>query len=142
VYVALKFLHIVAVILWIGPPLGAYYLVDQAHRRRDEATFQWCQMMSERVLVIEHIAFVVLIATGVFIVQQSDWALLAVPWMRKKLLCVAAVLLFEIYDIWYSHFFVRRHLAGTRERKILTGSASLVTFVLIPLILWFAISKQ
>jgi uncharacterized membrane protein len=153
-YVILKFLHVIAVILWIGPPLGAYYFLYRAHRSKQEATILWSEQMSERVLRLEHGALLVLIASGLVIVQQSDWALLAVPWLQKKLALFGGVMIFELYDIWFAHRFMRRllrenvplsdprWLLADRLRRFLIISAIPVGALLVPLILWFAIAKQ
>jgi uncharacterized membrane protein len=153
-YAILEFLHVVAVILWIGPPLGAYYFLFRAHRSGDHAKVLWAERLAERVLWFEHLALLVLIASGVFMVQQSGWALLAVPWLKKKLALFAAVILFEAYDIWFAHRFMKRLLAvdvpegdprwtiAARLRRWLILGAIPVGALCIPMILWFAIAKQ
>jgi uncharacterized membrane protein len=152
-YAILEFLHVLAVILWIGPPLGAYYFLFRGHRSGDESRILWCERIAERVLFVEHAALVALIATGLTIVALSDWALLAVPWLQKKLALFAAVMIFEIYDIWFAHRFVRRLLddqvplddprwtRAARLRRLLILGAMPVS-ILIAMIVWFAISKR
>ncbi len=153
-YLIPKFLHLVAVILWIGPPLGAYVFLFQAHRSKDEAKILWAERITERVLVLEHVALLVLVASGLAVVAESDWALLAVPWLRKKLVLFGGVLVFEAFDIWLNHRVVKRLLdravplsdprwhRADRLRRWLIAAAVPVAVALIPLILWFAISKQ
>ena len=153
-YLGLKFLHLLAVILWIGPPLGAYYFLFRAHASKEEARILWCEALAERVLVAEHLALLALIATGLFMVQQSAWSMLAMPWLQKKLLAFAGVLAFEAFDVWFAHRLVKRlirervplsdprWLRAERLRRWLVLTSIPVGAILLPLMIWFAISKQ
>ena len=149
-YAILKFLHVVLVILWIGPPLAAYYFLFRAHRSGDEAKVLWSERLVERVLFFEHLALIGLIATGLVIVQQSGWALLSAPWLEKKLWLFAGVMVFEAYDIWFAHRYLKRMLDiplsdprwnhAARFRRVLIAGA-IPTGAAILMILWFAIVK-
>jgi uncharacterized membrane protein len=149
-YAILKFLHVVFVILWIGPPLGAYYFLFRAHRCGDEAKVLWSERLAERVLFFEHLALIGLIATGLVIVQQSGWALLSAPWLKKKLWLFAGVMVFEVFDIWFAHRYQKRLLdlpstdprwiRAARLRRVLIAAA-IPTSAAVLSILWFAIVK-
>ena len=152
-YSFLKFVHVVAAILWIGPPLGAYYFLSRAHQTRDEARILWSERVAERVLWFEHLALIALIASGAIVVWLSDWSLLAMPWLQKKLVLFAGVLVFESYDIWFAHVFMKRMLKEdvplsdprwqrAKQLRRWLNLGALPVLVMIPAILWFAIAKQ
>jgi uncharacterized membrane protein len=153
-YLLGKLIHLFAVILWIGPPLGAYYLVFSAYRSKDQDRLIWAERCAEQVLIVEHIAFVVLIASGAYLVWLSGGTMLAMPWLQKKLYLFAGVFAFELYDIAIAHVFLHRLLKqpnplvspewprAERHRKILAALCAIVALVLIPGIFYFAIAKQ
>jgi uncharacterized membrane protein len=153
-YLLLKLFHLVAVIMWIGPPLGAYLLLFKAHAEKDEARILWMERATERVLGIEHVAFVVMVGTGLAMIWASDGVLLAMPWLVKKLWVFGGIVLFEMYDIWLAHVVTARALASgapldgpewariKRLRLPLIAMSLVVGLGLIPAILYFAVAKQ
>lgn len=153
-YLAGKLVHLAALVLWIGPPLGAYWLLYAAYASKDGARILWTERAVEQVLVVEHLAFVVLLGSGAFLVWASGGALLVMPWMLKKLALVAGVVAFELADGYLAHHVLHRLLRledplGTREwaraerlRRRLGYAAALVGLILIPGIFYFAVSKQ
>lgn len=153
-YLIGKLVHLLSLILWVGPPLGAYYILWQVHRSRDRTQMVWAQRYVERVLVVEHIAFVVLILSGAYLVWLTDGALLNMPWLQKKLWLFAGVLVFELVDIWISHFVLAHILEEKdpldspewprveRMRRTLAIAALPVAFILVPGIFYFAVAKQ
>lgn len=153
-YIFAKLIHIVAMILWIGPPLGAYYIVYQTHRTGDPERLVWAERLAERVLRIEHVAFVFLIGSGVYILYCTGWGFLSLPWLRKKLMLFGGVLLFELFDIWVSHWALKKvleapephlHPDWPRAERLRFWLAALgvpVGTILIPGILYFAIAKS
>ena len=152
-YSLAKVVHVVAVVLWIGPPLGAYYLLVQAHRGRDPARIVWAERHCERVLIAEHVAFLVLVVSGLLMLYSVDWTLLEQGWMRAKLHLVALVVLFEAFDMWLAHVVFRKLLAtdaevgsppwrkASRMRLVLAGAGMLIVVVILPAIFWFAVAK-
>jgi hypothetical protein len=153
-YLIGKLIHLVSLIFWIGPPLGAYFMLIGAHRSNDKARIVWAERCTERVLAIEHVAFIVLLASGAYLVWLSDGAMLAMPWLQKKLWAVGGVVAFETFDIWISHRVWARVLADAdptssvawrramRLRSRLFVAAIPVALVLLPAIFYFAVAKQ
>lgn len=152
-YLLLKLAHLFAVVLWIGPPLGAYLLLFRAHKEKNADRIIWMERMTEKVLEIEHVAFVVLVASGFGMVWLSDGAMFAMPWLQKKLWLFGGIVLFELYDIWLAHVVTHRAIATgapldgpewarvKRLRKPLIVAAMIVGGVLIPGIFYFAVAK-
>jgi uncharacterized membrane protein len=153
-YLIGKLVHLLSVLFWIGPPLGAYCFLFAAHRSGDRARIVWTERIAERVLAAEHIAFAAMIASGAWLVWLSEGALLAMPWFEKKLGCFAGVFLFEVFDIWISHHVLARVLrepdpAGSpgwrramQLRRSLFFAAIPVALLLLPAIFYFAVGKQ
>jgi hypothetical protein len=159
-YLALKLAHLVAVILWIGPPLGAYAVLGRALKERHgdvdggRARLIWVERQVERVLVLEHIAFPVLIASGIGMVWFVGVdAALQWTWLKWKLAAVAFIVAFEVFDIYVSHVVwppVLRaddpwaHASWPRAkaaRRRLALAAVPVALVFIPATLWLAVVK-
>ena len=155
-YALLKLVHLLAVVLWIGPPLGAYYILFAAHRdsggdgAADRILF--AERAAERVLLFEHIALVILVVSGGLLVFIGPWQLFGTPWLAKKMILFAGVLLFEVFDIWLAHVvFARLLKAGTvtgaefaradKKRRVLAGFGGIVFFGLIPAMFYLAIVK-
>jgi len=153
-YAILKVVHLLAVVLWIGPALGAYWFLYRAHREADLARRAWVERLTERVLVLEHVALVVVIVSGVALVEIGPWGYATTPWLQKKLVAFAGVLLFEAFDIYLAHVLFRRLLATERPfeapawlraerlRLHLIRAAVIVGGLLIPAMFFFAVWKQ
>ncbi len=151
-YPWLKLLHLLAVVAWIGPPLGAYYFIGQAYRSGDRDRILWTERVVERVLIAEHVAFAVLIASGWAMVVYGPWQL-STPWLQNKLLLFAGVVVFELFDMWLAHRVFPRALEGDaaldqppwkraeRLRRWLVAAAVPVALGLIPGIFYFAVLK-
>ena len=104
-------IHLLMVIMWIGPPLGAYYVLVQAYRDGEKERIVWAERCCERVLVAEHIAFALLLVTGILMMWLGPWSL-ATSWLKTKLLLVVGIVVFEVFDIWLAH----RVFAGLLRR--------------------------
>jgi uncharacterized membrane protein len=151
-YALVKVVHLLALVVWIGPPLGAYFLLAMAWREGDDERITWTERLTERVLRVEHGALVVWLGSGVALLWLSDWAWLSAPWMHAKLALVGVVLAFEVFDIWHAHVLSRRvfeaddprahphHARMVRSRLWLIRLA-LVLGLVIPLVFWLAVYK-
>lgn len=103
-FIALKIVHIGALIFWLGPSLGAWLMLGALRKREGEftsATHLGYQVFIQ-MLILEHVAFVFLLASGigmaalVFGIDQ--------PWLQWKLLIILLVIIpLEIADIWYGN---------------------------------------
>ena len=153
-YAWLKLAHLLSLVLWIGPPLGAYYALVCAHGSGDRERIVWVERITERVLVAEHVALVFVVATGVALVQIGPWQLFGTPWLRTKLLMFLGVLAFEAFDMWLAHRFMTRLLAcedplshpewgrAERLRRWLIVAAIPVGLVLVPGMFLSAVLKS
>lgn len=149
----LKLVHVVAVVLWIGPPIAAYWMLARAHRSHDPARAQLLERETELILRLEHAAFVALLASGVGMVLVVGPGALQWPWLRMKLVAVAAIVLFELLDVWIEHGVARRVFAAedprlhpewrtmVARRKLLAIAAIPIVVVAVPAALWFAVVK-
>ena len=150
-YDLLKLAHLVAVILWIGPALGGYIVLFRVWRRGDEAAITSAEEDCERVLRLEHAAFLLLVVSGVAMLASTDWALLQPGWMAQKLLIFGLIAAFEAYDMWLSHRVLPRAFGVSSDpdlrRKALLQRAWLMRLavpvgLLIVLVLWLAVTRE
>lgn len=151
-YAIVKVVHLLALVMWIGPPLGAYFLLAMAWRDGDDERIAWVERVTELVLRVEHGALLVWLGSGVALLWLTDWAWLSAPWMAAKLVLVAVVLVFEVFDVWHAHALSRRVFASAAPRehaehdRMLRSRLWLLRLavgmgVIIPLIFWLAVSK-
>ena len=154
---ALKLLHIAALIFWIGPTLGAWWLLLAGTRHFGEPTpvsyFLYRAFL--KTLWLEHAALGVLIASGFALAyynQAFGWT-----WLQAKLILIVLVVVpLESVDIWLSHVRLpqlfaadRVPLSYTRVEKRLLGFyhgcfSRLALWVLPPtvlIIMWLALAK-
>lgn len=152
-YAWLKLAHLLSLVLWIGPPLGAYYALIRAHGTGDRERIVWVERITERVLVAEHVALLLVIASGLALVSVGPWQLFETPWLRNKLLLFLGVLAFEVFDMWLAHRFMSRLLScddplshpewgrAERLRRWLIAAAIPVGLILLPGMFLLAVLK-
>lgn len=151
-YDVLKTLHLLAVILWIGPALGAYWTLFATWQRGDKAAILAAEEDCERVLRLEHIAFGGIIVTGVAMLSVMDFALVQTQWMQQKLGLFGVILAFELFDMWVGHRVLPRALTSVDAFDSPAGQAALrarvwVMRLAIPVgacilaVVWLAVSK-
>jgi hypothetical protein len=105
--------HVGAVIVWIGPSIAGGMFLFRAPPPSD-ATGLWIRRRFQWVLVVEHAAFVVLVAGGFARLHALgfDWASTVgdegVFWLKTKLFFVALFIPMEVYDAWAAHWRIRR----------------------------------
>ncbi|MBB6521244.1 DUF2269 domain-containing protein [Pseudoteredinibacter isoporae] len=98
-YTLIKLLHIGALIMWLGPPLGAWLMLRQARAScQDETRLFEQYRLFYRLIALEHIALAFLLGSGLW--MASEYSLWSAPWLQQKLILVFAVLLpIELLDI-------------------------------------------
>jgi len=129
-YVILKAIHIASLIFWLGPTLGAWWLLRTTTHRFGEPsmTSQFLYQMFLKITGIEHIALLTLLLTGLAmaVLTQS----FTQGWFIMKLLLVVVVVLpLEAIDIWYCHYklpalFHSRHPSrpyAVQEKQLLNS---------------------
>lgn len=100
-YRALLFLHVLAVIAYLGPSLGGSFAYWRARRAGDAGLLRWALRQAVALYDFEHLMLGAVLLTGAALLWQGGWALLEAPWFRWKLGLIAAVLLpVEAWDVW------------------------------------------
>lgn len=156
-YGILKLLHLGALLLWIGPTLGGWWLLRCANHRFGEPGMvsQYLYSVFLKLLWLEHAALVVLLGSGLAMAFLYDW--IGADWLYYKLILVVLVILpLELVDIWVGHrklpaLFNGRHPSrpySRRESRLLNFYHRLFTplaLLLMPpgtaAIMWLAITK-
>lgn len=120
-YLVFKWVHFFFVAMWAFSTAVAYrYYVVPAFRawlgdrtdgaklgRRDEMIAAF-----DRGAVLEHIAFPVILITGVTMVWLNGWRLDELSWLTAKLAVVVLIFIpMEVVDYHISHFGGRKELA-------------------------------
>ncbi len=153
----LKLLHIGALIFWIGPTLGAWWMLRSANHHFGEPGMvsQYLYYVFLDLLWVEHIAFALLLITGVLMAWFNQW--FGQPWLTLKLILIGSIILpLEIMDIWLGHvrlpqLFHSRHPSrpySAHEAALLhlyhvrlTRTAIFLMPIVVTVIIWLALTK-
>lgn len=156
-YSLIKLLHVGALILWLGPALGAWIVVKLSEKHTSPNNQLSAAIFSAFFLLItlEHIAFIFLIGSGIYLTLHYE--LLDFLWLQQKLLWVFCLIIpLEIIDIilgnWLAAKASKKYYSGQKlsywEGKILHyyhGIFTHLAIVLIPtsvlIVMWLAIFK-
>lgn len=161
-YLVFKWVHLFFVAMWAFSTAVAYryYVVpafmawmakpeDAALKERRD----WSIRAFDDGVILEHIAFPVILVTGATMVWLNGWALNEVYWLTVKLAIIAVVFIpMEVVDYHISHFAGRKSLslaAGEADRyeaqvafhwKFFVITAKLVR-IFVPLVFFLAVVK-
>lgn len=156
IFVALKILHIGSLVFWLGPSLGAWFILMAMRKQLGEITpaTHLAYRVFIKMLILEHVAFVALIVSGI------GMAILVFgftqPWLQWKLLIILLLIVpLEILDIWYGNIklpqiFSRLNDVGydtkqTRTLHIYHVFVTRIAIAIIPVsvlaIVWLVIAK-
>lgn len=111
-YIYIKYVHMVAVFFWAFYAWSAYrtlissWLNSRNEPDNDELRdrYYWMHNEFNRLVVWEHIAFPIVIITGLTLFWISGWTLDS-KWLAIKLAIVFfGFVPMEIYDAWMSHY--------------------------------------
>lgn len=157
-YSLIKVMHIGAFMLWLGPALGSWLVLTYMQRQQGEtstATYLVYRVFFA-TLVLEHVAFAGLLATGTWLAYSAGW--FGSPWLWQKLLLIGAIVIpLEIVDVllgnWKVKHWVERRANGltlsATEQRLLQfyhGTFTKLALLLLPvtvlLIMVLAVSKQ
>lgn len=160
-YLIVKFFHVVSVMLWAGSAIGAFWFVFVARKERlnsgnkDEELVRrddWVRHHFNNILKIEHIAFPLVIATGLGMILLADWDISS-GWLFWKLGIVVLIIIpMEIIDTWLSHFYVPPTINNKNDSITAYNKAIVVqenflkiatptVAITIPAIMFMAITK-
>ncbi|MDF1821738.1 MAG: hypothetical protein P1U64_09205 [Alcanivoracaceae bacterium] len=160
-YQHIKFVHLLAVMIWSFSTAVAYtwyvrsawlgWQRDPADPAR-KARRDWVMEQFDRGAWMEHIAFPVLLASGLVLFWLGGWTL-ASGWLLVKLALVGLVFVpIEIFDYWISHFGGSKRQwreAGDAQRYerlmrwhwLFFRISTPLVVVFIPLIIFLAVVK-
>lgn len=155
-------IHLLAVALWSFSTAVAYiYYVAPAFRAwerhpRDAGALARRNEFMERFdrgAIIEHVAFPLLLATGVLLVWLAGWSWREVNWLGVKLGIVLLVFVpMEIIDYYISHFGgnkrrirhsgnPERYEAMTRFHWLFFRVSTPLVMIFVPILFYFAVAK-
>ncbi len=156
---ALKLIHLGALVLWLGPALGAWWLLMSANRQFGDPSpmSQHLYKTFLKIVWLEHIALGVLLLSGFLYASLAEFSLSEIAWLKYKLIVIALfVLPLEAADIWFSHVKLQRLFSKhdplqpyTQETAALLGFYhgifTRAALVILPpaviAIMWLAIAK-
>lgn len=120
-YLVFKWIHVFFVAMWAFSTAVAYryYVVPVFNqwlkdRNNPELTEKrnWTFEAFDRGVILEHVAFPVILLTGLTMLWLNDWPLDKVYWLTVKLMIVAIFFIpMEIVDYHISHFGGRKALS-------------------------------
>jgi hypothetical protein len=103
-FVGLKILHLGALIFWLGPSLGAWFILMATRKHIGELTpaTHLAYKIFIKMLIVEHVAFVALLVSGLGMASMVYG--FNQPWLQWKLLIILLFIVpLEILDIWYGN---------------------------------------
>jgi hypothetical protein len=112
----IKIAHILFFALWLGPTLGAYWILKTLGKKLSLVDQINLEKAFSKVVMFQHFAFIILLATGLTIAHLRG-ILFQVHWLNIKLFFVAGLVILEGVDIWVSHFLFRRSLPQNPNEK-------------------------
>jgi len=157
----IKFVHVFFAFLWglSVPPAYSVFVKNAIRAARanpgDEELQRreyWAWDQLDKLIVVEHIAWPVLIITGPILFLGSGWQLTDTWLMLKLLIIVIVYVPLEAHDIWFTHVYAARAEANkeadpegyriARERQLAYFRfISLTVRVTIPVLYFLAIVK-
>ena len=119
-YMEIKFVHLLFVMMWGMSTAVAYlFYVRTAFLRWERAPQDperialrnWTMEQFDKGVIIEHIAFPMILITGPTLYFIGDWSVMNAQWLAIKLSIVFFIFLpVEIIDYWISHVGGRKSL--------------------------------
>jgi uncharacterized membrane protein len=161
-YLSLKALHVLAAMVWGWSTAVAwiYYLKPAfrralAHPEDPDLQRRRDQMMEafDRGVVLEHVAFPILLASGLGMLWLGGFGIWAWSWLSAKLLIVSLVFVpIEIADYHLAHFGgnkararrggnLARYRSLMRQHWIFFRVTEPVIALLVPLVVYLAVAK-
>lgn len=112
-YPQIRFVHLLAVMIWSFSTAVAYtwYVKSawlgwqrQPHDPARKARRDWAMEQFDRGAILEHVAFPLVIASGLTLFWLGGWSLSS-GWLLVKLALVVIIFVpMEVFDYWISHF--------------------------------------
>ena len=134
-YELLKTIHLVSLILWIGPAIGAYFMADYGKQNAGATYKDWPEKALEKVLRLEHISFLILLLSGLLLLSHHGLELWNAPWFKNKVILLVFIVLFEIYDSWLHHYYIRKFADTAGYDSKIGFHKKVLTIASVPVIL-------
>lgn len=101
-----KLIHLIGLILWIGPSTGGYLRFLLARYQKNDAAVLWLFDKSINLAHLEAAGLLILIASGLFM-RAAVPELRYARWLKRKLVIIFAVFVpFELAHI-YIYAFIK-----------------------------------
>ena len=151
-----KLVHLVGLIIWIGPSLGGFWMLLQAEKSGDERLEIWVRRRFEWLVNVEHLGLLMLLAGGIGMISVDDWHAFRVTWFQWKMAIVVGVILpLEVADVAMVNFvlgralreipenggYSTRYLTAVRSYKRFVMASVVILAVALPAIFWLAVWK-
>jgi hypothetical protein len=105
-------LHLLGLLIWLGPSLGGYYILLAARRSGDPKLAAWVRRRWQTILNVEHLGVALVLASGLARAAALGWLTHMPAWLALKLLLVGLVVLpIEVADILVANALVKPALA-------------------------------
>src|SRR6059058_4342504 len=86
-------LHLLGLLVWIGPSLGGYYLLLAARRSGDPKLLDWVRRRWQTILNVEHLGLALVLGSGLARAAALGWLAHLPAWLALKLLVISLVVL-------------------------------------------------
>ncbi|MDA8065034.1 MAG: hypothetical protein M0031_05955 [Thermaerobacter sp.] len=123
-------LHILGLLVWLGPSTGGYYVYWSARRAGPTSLVIWTMKRAHVLYDVEHVGLALLLIGGAGMLATGRWVVSWPPqpgdgWLVLKLILVAAVILpFEALDIYVVNFLLGPTLQGAEGQPASTEEES------------------
>jgi uncharacterized membrane protein len=156
-YALIKLVHLGALVLWLGPAFGAWLILRAVENNETgiNAVTAKVSRVFFLIIALEHVAFGVLLATGLILGFHYGWA--GTDWFKQKLFIVLVLIVpLELVDIalgnWLAANAAKKRYAGQPLQRldrlaldVYHGVFTKIALVIIPLsvmtVMFLAISK-
>ncbi len=143
-----KLIHLIGLILWIGPSTGGYLRFLLARYQKNDAAVLWLFDKPINLAHLEAAGLLILIASGL-LMRAVVPELRHAKWLQRKLTIVFAVFVpFELAHIYIYDFVIKKTFStgvDVTEAMLLYDKfsiiAALALIITIPFVFWLAIFR-
>ena len=147
--------HVLALLAWLGLSAGGQLYAFTARASGDAQRELRARRRLQPLLVLEHVAFLLLLITGVLLMREHGWGLTRARWLTLKLGLVAFLVVpLEGMHAFIAHGFIARGLRQTSNpplakdlarglgvEEMLRALAIPLFGIGLPLLVWLSVKK-